>query len=155
MKLLFTFLTAFLALLDTPVSAYGPFEAQNFEYYFSQSPLRVSYSTFTFYDAASGTCTECKYTASRGYGYNIPGPLPTEYTPCTNKDVSWKYQADGQIIYVQFGYWQKNENSYKEDWVRIEANGTVIPTACTPNGYYGYLCTPRETRYLTTFVVVI
>ncbi|KAK6532455.1 hypothetical protein TWF281_006643 [Arthrobotrys megalospora] len=155
MRFLFTLFFTLLALLATPSIAYGPFEIQKFEYYVSLSPSRVSYSSFTFYDSTSGICTECKYRAGRSYGYEAPNPLPSNFTTCDNTDVKWKYQAEGQIIYVEFGYWQKNGYEQKPDWVRILANGTVIPTACSSYGYYGYLCTPRETRYLTDFVAVI
>ncbi|EPS43652.1 hypothetical protein H072_2392 [Dactylellina haptotyla CBS 200.50] len=154
MKSLSLFL-ALLGLFTTSIVAYGPYEVQKFEYYVSASPSRVSYSSFTFSDPVSGICTECKYKASRGYGYTAPAALPTKFVACSNKDVKWKYQTEGQIIYVEFGYWQKNNHTHKADWIRILANGTVIPNGCAPFGYYGYKCAPRETRYLTDIVAVV
>ncbi|KAJ6263019.1 hypothetical protein Dda_1577 [Drechslerella dactyloides] len=159
MNFLFTSLLSLLTfLLVTPTAtAFGPYEARDFEYYVSQSPKRVSYSSFQFYDGTSKICTVCKY-ATRSYdsSYGSASPLPTEYVECENKNVKWKYQKDGQIIYVEFGYYQPSSNYNNEpDYVRIQANGTVIPTGCAPSGYYGYKCTPRETRYLTDFVAVI
>ncbi|KAK6358051.1 hypothetical protein TWF730_007405 [Orbilia blumenaviensis] len=152
MKVNFALFITILSLLLAPSAAYGPFEVQKFEYYVSLSS-RVSYSSFTFYDAKSGISTECKYKAARS-NYDNPIPLPSNYTTCKNKDVKWKYDPEGQIISVEFGYWQATDY-HTPNWVRILANGTMIPTACSAYGYSGYLCTPRETRYLTDFVVVI
>ncbi|KAK6347989.1 hypothetical protein TWF718_005809 [Orbilia javanica] len=156
MRVIFNLFLIFLALL-APSIAYGPFEVRKFEYYVSLSPSRTSYSIFTFYDGTSGISTECKYRSSRSYNVDeTPSPLPTNFTVCDNKDVKWKYQVEGQIIYVEFGYYEAAiDYEHEPVWVRILANGTVIPTGCSDYGYSGYLCTPRETRYLTDFVVVI
>ncbi|KAK6501320.1 hypothetical protein TWF481_009161 [Arthrobotrys musiformis] len=155
MKALFTILFTILALL-APSIAYGPFEVQKFEYYVSLSRSRVSYSSFTFYDGTSGISTECKYKAPRSYNiYDNPSPLPTNFTSCDNKDVEWKYQPEGQIIYVKFGYFGPSDYVHEPDWIAVLANGTVIPTVCSSYGYSGYLCTPRETRYLTDFVISV
>ncbi|KAF3196004.1 hypothetical protein TWF225_000355 [Orbilia oligospora] len=155
MRIVFNTFLAILALV-VPSIAYGPFEIQKFEYYVSQSPSRVSYSSFTFYEGVTQTSTECKYKAPRSYNVDeSSSPLPTNFTICSNPDVKWKYQVEGQIIFVEFGYWAAPiEGTHIPEWHRIMASGTLIPTACSPYGYSGYLCTPRETRYLTDFVIV-
>ncbi|KAF3937909.1 hypothetical protein ABW19_dt0209558 [Dactylella cylindrospora] len=155
MKYLLSFFSILFTFLLTPTIAYGPYEVQEFEYYVSQSPIRVSYSSFTFYDPTSKIKTYCKYKAARGYGYDIPGPTPSDFYPCENKDVKWKYEESGQVLYVEFGYYQPNTYTGESDWVRILANGTMVPNGCAPYGKYGYKCTPRETRYLTVLVAVI
>ncbi|KAK6518246.1 hypothetical protein TWF506_005406 [Arthrobotrys conoides] len=156
MRVVLNLFFAILALI-VPSIAYGPFEIQKFEYYVSLSPSRVSYSSFTFYDDFTNTSAECKYKTPRRYnGNENPSPLPANFTTCSNPDVKWKYQAEGQIVYVEFGFWQAPKlGTHVPEWARILAHGTVIPTACSSYGYSGYLCTPRETRYLTDFVVVV
>ncbi|KAK6341522.1 hypothetical protein TWF696_008594 [Orbilia brochopaga] len=156
MNFLLTVLTL-LTILLSPTAAFGPYEARNFEYYVSQSARRVSYSSFEFYDGTTKICTICKY-ATRSYDsrYGSASPLPTDFVECDDMRVKWRYEAAGQIIYVDFAYYKPaSDYKHEPDYVHVQANGTMIPTGCAPSGYYGYKCTPRETRYLTDFAVTI
>ncbi|EGX52466.1 hypothetical protein AOL_s00043g255 [Orbilia oligospora ATCC 24927] len=114
MRIVFNTFLAILALV-VPSIAYGPFEIRKFEYYVSQSPSRVSYSSFTFYEGVTQTSTECKYKAPRSYNVDeSSSPLPTNFTVCSNPDVKWKYQVEGQIISVEFGYWAAPIEGYEK-----------------------------------------
>ncbi|KAF3916432.1 hypothetical protein ABW21_db0208282 [Orbilia brochopaga] len=157
MKVLLTILTLLTVLLS-PTTAFGPYEAREFQYYVSQSARRVSYSSFSFYDGTSKIHTVCKY-ASRTYEtrYHDASPLPTTFVDCEDKRVKWKYEAAGHNIHVDLGYYKPNSNYNKPpDYVHVLANGTADPIYCVDYGQFGYMCkTPGETRHLTDFSVTV